>query len=118
MRSIIVQPLGAIEQHGPHLPLSTDSVVATAVAEAAVAEVGDELDVWLLPTLQYTKSNEHAWSRRHGVAVGHHAAGGARRHRPLRRHDPGEAARVPQRSRWQQLAAQRRAIASYDWPTV
>ena len=61
-RSIIVQPLGAIEQHGPHLPLSTDSVVATAVAEAAVAEVGDELDVWLLPTLQYTKSNEHAWS--------------------------------------------------------
>ena len=61
-RSILVQPLGAIEQHGPHLPLSTDSVIATAVAEAAVAEVGDELDVWLLPTLQYTKSNEHAWS--------------------------------------------------------
>jgi creatinine amidohydrolase len=61
-RSIIVQPLGAIEQHGPHLPLSTDSIVASAVAEAAVAEVGDELDVWLLPTLQFTKSNEHAWS--------------------------------------------------------
>jgi len=61
-RSIVVQPLGAIEQHGPHLPLSTDSVVATAVAEAAVARVGDELDVWLLPTLQFTKSNEHAWS--------------------------------------------------------
>ncbi len=60
--TILVQPLGAIEQHGPHLPLSTDSVVATAVAEAAVAEVGDELDVWLLPTLEYTKSNEHAWS--------------------------------------------------------
>ena len=60
--SIIVQPLGAIEQHGPHLPLCTDAVVATAVAEAAVAEVGDDLDVWLLPTLQYTKSNEHAWS--------------------------------------------------------
>ncbi len=61
-RSILVQPLGAIEQHGPHLPLSTDSVVATAVAEATVAAVGDELDVWLLPTLEYTKSNEHAWS--------------------------------------------------------
>lgn len=61
-RSILVQPLGAIEQHGPHLPLSTDSVVATAVAEAAVDAVGDELDVWLLPTLDYTKSNEHAWS--------------------------------------------------------
>lgn len=61
-RSIIVQPLGAIEQHGPHLPLSTDALVATAVAEAALAEVGEELDVWLLPTLSYTKSNEHAWS--------------------------------------------------------
>lgn len=61
-RSILVQPLGAIEQHGPHLPLSTDSVVAAAVAEAAVAAVGEELDVWLLPTLEYTKSNEHAWS--------------------------------------------------------
>ena len=60
--SILVQPLGAIEQHGPHLPLSTDSVVASAVAEAAVATVGEELDVWLLPTLEYTKSNEHAWS--------------------------------------------------------
>lgn len=61
-RSIIVQPLGAIEQHGPHLPLSTDSVVATAVAEAAVDRFGDELDLWLLPTLSVTKSNEHAWS--------------------------------------------------------
>lgn len=61
-RSILVQPLGAIEQHGPHLPLSTDSVVATAVAKAAVERVGEELDVWLLPTLDYTKSNEHAWS--------------------------------------------------------
>ncbi len=28
-------PCGAMEAHGPHLPLSTDSVVATAVAEAA-----------------------------------------------------------------------------------
>ncbi len=61
-RSILVQPLGAIEQHGPHLPLSTDSVVATAVAEAAIDEYGDEVDAWLLPTLDYTKSNEHAWS--------------------------------------------------------
>jgi creatinine amidohydrolase len=60
--SILVQPLGATEQHGPHLPLSTDSVIATAVAEAAVAECGERLDVWLLPTLQVTKSNEHAWS--------------------------------------------------------
>ncbi len=61
-RSILLQPLGAIEQHGPHLPLSTDSIVATAVAQAVVERHGDEHDVWLLPTLDYTKSNEHAWS--------------------------------------------------------
>jgi creatinine amidohydrolase len=61
-KSILVQPLGAIEQHGPYLPLNTDSLIAEAVAIGAVEKVGEELDVWLLPTLQYTKSNEHAWS--------------------------------------------------------
>jgi creatinine amidohydrolase len=61
-RSIVVQPLGAIEQHGPHLPFNTDLLIAQRVATAAVDRVGDELDVWLLPPLAYTKSNEHAWS--------------------------------------------------------
>jgi len=61
-RSILLQPLGAIEQHGPHLPLSTDLLIAERVASAAVDRVGDEHDVWLLPSLAYTKSNEHAWA--------------------------------------------------------
>lgn len=61
-RSILLQPLGAIEQHGPHLPLSTDLLIAERVATAAVERVGDEHDVWLLPSLAYTKSNEHAWA--------------------------------------------------------
>src|SRR4051812_48646052 len=56
--SVAVLPLGAIEQHGPHLPLSTDLTVAAATAEAAVRSV----DAWLLPALAYTKSDEHAWS--------------------------------------------------------
>lgn len=60
--SIFVQPLGAIEQHGPHLPFNTDLVIADRVASAAVDRVGNEHDVWLLPPLAYTKSNEHAWS--------------------------------------------------------
>jgi len=57
-----VQPLGAVEQHGPHLPFSTDLVIADRVATEAVERVGDELEVWMLPPLAYTKSNEHAWS--------------------------------------------------------
>ena len=61
-RSVFVQPLGAIEQHGPHLPFSTDLLVADRVSQEAVRRVGAELDVWLLPPLAYTKSNEHAWS--------------------------------------------------------
>ena len=61
-RTILVQPLGAVEQHGPHLPFNTDLLVADRVAAAAVERVGAELDVWLLPPLAYTKSNEHAWS--------------------------------------------------------
>lgn len=60
--SIFVQPLGAIEQHGPHLPFHTDLLIADRVSRAAVERVGDELDVWLLPPLAYTKSNEHAWN--------------------------------------------------------
>jgi len=60
--SVLVIPVGAIEQHGPHLPLTTDLLVAEAVATAAVERVGAELDTWLLPPLAYTKSNEHAWA--------------------------------------------------------
>lgn len=59
-RSILVLPLGAVEQHGPHLPFSTDLEIATRCAEAVVAGAGDELDLWLLEPLAYTKSNEHA----------------------------------------------------------
>lgn len=61
-RSILIQPFGSIEQHGPHLPLATDSILVEASARALVERFGDEHDLWLLPTLTYTKSNEHAWS--------------------------------------------------------
>lgn len=58
--SILVLPIGAVEQHGPHLPFSTDLEIARSCAEAVVGQAGDELDLWLLEPLAYTKSNEHA----------------------------------------------------------
>lgn len=58
--SILVLPIGAVEQHGPHLPLNTDLVIASEVAAAVVDRAGDQLDLWLLEDLAYTKSNEHA----------------------------------------------------------
>lgn len=61
--SILVLPVGAIEGHGPHLPLSTDALIAEASASAAVLRAsGEGLDVWQLPTLAITKSDEHAWA--------------------------------------------------------
>ncbi|WP_035856569.1 creatininase family protein [Cryptosporangium arvum] len=61
--AVIVLPLGSIEQHGPHLPVSTDLTVASAVASAAVPLARSRgVDALLLPALSYTKSDEHAWS--------------------------------------------------------
>ena len=61
--SIVVLPTGAIEHHGPHLPLSTDALIAEAVANAAVEHTASAgVDVWQLPTLTYTKSDEHSWA--------------------------------------------------------
>ena len=60
--SIILLPVGAIEQHGPHLPMSVDRVIAEETAKAIVERCGNDLDVWLLPTVAVSKSNEHDWS--------------------------------------------------------
>jgi creatinine amidohydrolase len=51
-RPIAVLPLGAIEAHGPHLPLGTDIVIATAMARAGAARLSARgHDVVVLPAL-------------------------------------------------------------------
>ena len=52
---ILLLPVGATEQHGPHLPINTDSVIASEVCAFASAETG----VPVLPTLSYTVSSGH-----------------------------------------------------------
>ena len=55
--ALLAVPLGSTEQHGPHLPLSTDADVAVALAEAlAVARS----DVVVAPLIAYGASGEHA----------------------------------------------------------
>lgn len=59
-RLTVLVPVGSIEQHGAHLPLDTDTVIATAVANAAAQEVaarGEEATV--APALAYGSSGEH-----------------------------------------------------------
>jgi creatinine amidohydrolase len=53
---LLVVPLGSVEQHGHHLPLSTDTSVACAVAEAAIEAFDGAL---LAPALAYGASGEH-----------------------------------------------------------
>jgi mycofactocin precursor peptide peptidase len=54
--AVLLVPLGSTEQHGPHLPVTTDTDIATALAEQA-AEQDDRLIV--APALPYGSSGEH-----------------------------------------------------------
>jgi creatinine amidohydrolase len=60
--SILCWPLGAIEQHGPHLPLATDVIVAEALTRRIVERWGDEFDLWQLPAFPIGLSREHDWA--------------------------------------------------------
>jgi creatinine amidohydrolase len=60
--SIVCLPIGAIEQHGPHLPLNTDSVIAEELTRRVIARWGSDLDLWQLPTLAISLSREHDWA--------------------------------------------------------
>lgn len=57
--TIAVLPLAAIEQHGPHLPVSTDTTIMTGMLETVIAKLPDDLDVRILPIQSVGKSNEH-----------------------------------------------------------
>jgi creatinine amidohydrolase len=59
--SLFIQPIGAVEHHGPHLPLGTDSIVVDELAKAVV-DVRRDLDLVMLPTLSYGLSTEHVWA--------------------------------------------------------
>jgi creatinine amidohydrolase len=60
-RPLVLVPLGSTEQHGPHLPVSTDTLIATAVARGAADEVRDTrgVQVVVAPAVAYGASGEH-----------------------------------------------------------
>jgi len=68
----VVLPLGACEQHGPHLPLDTDVAVAREVSRRAVAQLAPGHDVVLAPAQPYAASGEHEGFAG-TVSIGHEA---------------------------------------------
>jgi creatinine amidohydrolase len=59
-RTVVVLPVAAIEQHGPHLPLATDAIVVDALVRHALATPRPAARVLALPTLTIGHSLEHA----------------------------------------------------------
>ena len=55
-KQVAVIPVGSIEQHGPHLPISTDSDIVTEVSR----KICQKNNYLLLPTLNFGVSQEHA----------------------------------------------------------
>lgn len=63
MTAIAVLPLAAVEQHGPHLPVGTDSLIAAGMMATVAARCPEELDLLVLPVQCIGKSNEHLWAK-------------------------------------------------------
>ncbi|WP_175561246.1 creatininase family protein [Geodermatophilus obscurus] len=61
-QSILCLPLGSYEQHGPHLPLHTDTVIAEGFTDRLIERYAERHDLWRLATLPYGLSLEHAWA--------------------------------------------------------
>jgi len=61
-KAILCLPVGSTEQHGPHLPLATDTIIAERFAAALAGRVSGQHDLWLLPAMPFGLSPEHAWA--------------------------------------------------------
>jgi creatinine amidohydrolase len=58
-RSLLVLPVGALEQHGPHLPVGTDDFAVEHIARRAAALAGERIPVLVAPTLPFGSSHHH-----------------------------------------------------------
>jgi creatinine amidohydrolase len=57
--ALLILPVGATEQHGPHLPVGVDTYTVTHIARAAAAEIAGQLPALVAPTLPFGSSHHH-----------------------------------------------------------
>ncbi len=57
--TLAVFPVGATEQHGPHLPVGTDTFTVEHIAREAAAQIAAEVPVVVVPTMPFGSSHHH-----------------------------------------------------------
>ncbi|MFV8834455.1 creatininase family protein [Aquisalimonas sp.] len=57
---VVILPLAAVEQHGPHLPLDTDRIIGDGLIEEAFRQLPETFPAWALPAITVGASGEHA----------------------------------------------------------
>ena len=58
-QTLVILPVAAVEQHGPHLPVGTDWFVVEHIARAAAAMAAQQIPVLVTPTLPFGSSQHH-----------------------------------------------------------
>ncbi|MEJ1158363.1 creatininase family protein [Prosthecomicrobium sp. N25] len=56
---VAIQPVGAVESHGPHLPVRVDAAINAGVVARALDHLPDDVPALVLPMMPVGKSNEH-----------------------------------------------------------
>lgn len=62
MKTIAILPTAAIEQHGPHLPVGTDTLIGQGMLDELRRQTLSDMDLRVLPIQAVGKSNEHLWA--------------------------------------------------------
>ena len=60
--ALAILPTGSLEQHGPHLPVGTDTMIAEGMLATLRRDCPEDLDIRILPVQAVGKSTEHLWA--------------------------------------------------------